>query len=573
MEPLKQLKQSIFPILLALILAFSCFSGVSLVFANETETTVEITFVGENVFTPGFAECEILITPGDNAPTSGYYLIYYTDGENLLAGYDDVTSVKIDNGNPVTARISHGIMLPREAKGIAVFHHNTYYSSKALDIKDAVATCPISTIKTNPNLGKKQFSFGALSDTHMNYEQHNRGAYAKLKASMNFFAKQNMNAVIISGDVVGDRGERPDLEAQYEKHVEIINNSNFPLENVYEAAGNHGNTPADVALMDQYLGNSKEQHPYENSPYYTVLFETPYGNDNLFIFMAQEINGPSDSAAYDNFSKAQIDWLEGVYAQYENTDTNIFMVLHSPFLKYGAGDPPHGTYNACISFKESYTQTMRLKALLEQHPNTVVMSGHTHTSFYENANYSNVNGTFAHTVHIGSNSQPCAYGDRTSQQKSWDGRRNVSPTYGSEGYTVDVYQNYIVYTGYNLSTGKIVPAACFMIPTKPYTGPAEPEPDIPSQPDVPSVPDVPSQPESPTDPVETYHLGDVNGDEKVDAKDALLVLKYAVGKTLLTEQQIQAAEVNGDGEINAKDALEILKYAVGKIVHFPIEKK
>ena len=391
-----------------------------------------------------------------------------------------------------------------------------------------------------------------------------------------------MDAVIIAGDVVGDRGESPDLEAQYEKHVEIINQSDFDLNNVYESSGNHGNTPADVALLDQYLGNAKEQHPYKNSPYYTVLFETPYGNDNLFIFMSQELNGPSDSAAYDNFSKEQIDWLQGVYDQYGETDTNIFMVLHSPFLKYGAGDKPNGTYNACIAFKEEYTQTMRLKALLEQYPDTVVMSGHTHTSFYDNANYSNVYGTFAHTVHIGSNSQPCAYGDKTSQQKSWDGRRSVSKTYGSEGYTVEVYQNYIVYTGYNFSTGNVIPAAQFMIPTKPYNGPAEPDepsqpdvpsqPDEPSQPDAPSQPDEPSQPESPTDPA-VYRLGDVNQDEKIDAKDALLVLKYAVGKTVLTDHQIQAAEVTGDGKIDAKDALEILKYAVAKIDKFPIENK
>ncbi len=548
-------KKPIVAIFLTLVLLLPCFSGVSTVFAKENPTTVDITYVGENEFNPGFAESEITITPGDNAPTDGYYLVYYTDGENVLAGYDEVTAIKMDDGKPVKGRISHGIMLPGEAKGIAVFEHNTYYSSKTLDIKDAVATAPISTIKMNPNFGKKHFSFGALSDTHMNYEQHNRGAYAKLKASMNVYAKQNMDMVLIAGDATGDRGESPDLEAQYEKHIEIINNSDFPLENVYEAAGNHGNTPQDVPLLNQYLGNTKEIHPFKDSPYYSVLFETEYGNDNLFIFMAQEINGPSDSAAYDNFSKEQMDWVEGLFTQYGNTNTNIFMVLHAPFLKFGAGDIPTGTYTACIALKDSYTQTMRLKALLETYKNTIVMSGHTHVSFYENANYSNVYGSFAHTVHVGSNSQPCAYGENSSLVKSWDGRRSVSRTYGSEGYTVDVYENYIVYTGYNFSTGKIIPAACFMIPTKPYDGPKEPDPE----------------PETPTDPA-VYTLGDVNEDEKVDAKDALLVLKYAVGKANLTQNQIQAAEVTGDGLLNAKDALEILKYAVGKSDQFPIQR-
>ncbi len=67
-------------------------------------------------------------------------------------------------------------------------------------------------------------------------------------------------------------------------------------------------------------------------------------------------------------------------------------------------------------------------------------------------------------------------------------------------------------------------------------------------------------------------LGDVNGDDSVDAKDALLVLKFAVGKAELTETQQIAAEVDGKEGINAKDALEILKFAVKKITVFPIEK-
>lgn len=59
-------------------------------------------------------------------------------------------------------------------------------------------------------------------------------------------------------------------------------------------------------------------------------------------------------------------------------------------------------------------------------------------------------------------------------------------------------------------------------------------------------------------------LGDLNIDQKINAKDALLVLKISVGKTIPTEAQKTAANVNKDNNINAKDALEILKYSVGK---------
>ncbi len=58
--------------------------------------------------------------------------------------------------------------------------------------------------------------------------------------------------------------------------------------------------------------------------------------------------------------------------------------------------------------------------------------------------------------------------------------------------------------------------------------------------------------------------GDVNGDKTTDAKDALLVLKAAVGKAKLSDTQAAKADLNGDGNVNATDALIILKIAVGK---------
>lgn len=66
--------------------------------------------------------------------------------------------------------------------------------------------------------------------------------------------------------------------------------------------------------------------------------------------------------------------------------------------------------------------------------------------------------------------------------------------------------------------------------------------------------------------------GDLDGNKKVDAKDALVVLKVAVKKITPDADQRKAAKVNKDDKIDAKDALEILKYAVKKIEKFPAEQ-
>ena len=67
-------------------------------------------------------------------------------------------------------------------------------------------------------------------------------------------------------------------------------------------------------------------------------------------------------------------------------------------------------------------------------------------------------------------------------------------------------------------------------------------------------------------------FGDLNGDWFVDAKDALIVLKMAVGKTEITDDALWYGDVDGNGELDAKDALYILKYAVNKIDMFPVEE-
>lgn len=66
-----------------------------------------------------------------------------------------------------------------------------------------------------------------------------------------------------------------------------------------------------------------------------------------------------------------------------------------------------------------------------------------------------------------------------------------------------------------------------------------------------------------------FEQGDVDADSKIDANDALVVLKSAVNKVVLTDDAALRADVNLDDKIDANDALDILKFAVGRIDAFP----
>lgn len=77
-----------------------------------------------------------------------------------------------------------------------------------------------------------------------------------------------------------------------------------------------------------------------------------------------------------------------------------------------------------------------------------------------------------------------------------------------------------------------------------------------------------------------FKCADVNGDGKINAADALDILKYTA-KLIETfsvedtdlEDVWDIGDVTGNNEVNSKDALEILKYAAGIITEFPIAER
>jgi len=68
-----------------------------------------------------------------------------------------------------------------------------------------------------------------------------------------------------------------------------------------------------------------------------------------------------------------------------------------------------------------------------------------------------------------------------------------------------------------------------------------------------------------------FTLGDVNDSGTIDSGDAILVLRYSVGLTTLTDIQKMAGNVTKKADINAidsGDAIKILRYSVGLISNF-----
>ena len=65
-----------------------------------------------------------------------------------------------------------------------------------------------------------------------------------------------------------------------------------------------------------------------------------------------------------------------------------------------------------------------------------------------------------------------------------------------------------------------------------------------------------------------YTLGDVDGNGRIQALDALCVLKHVANVEMLNATGKLAADVDNNGKIQALDALTILQFVAGVIPKF-----
>lgn len=456
--------------------------GISVVAASETNgvdasesTSLSCTFKND---TPGDGEGVIVIMPsaqsladqnaendtaesgtsessedstdGVETPKNAWYSLYFIGKDGVLSDYEPIATEEM-TGADVEVTLPYGMLIPEEAVGIALFE-SVESVPDDLSLDSAVATYTIPEEKKLA-LGEAEFNFASVSDVHVNYTSEG-GTYKWIRA-LNFFDQKDIGMVVVSGDLTGEGSVE-----EYQNYLFAISSSSYPLSQIYEARGNHDSQENDRFI--QYTSGKGEVHPYPSSPYFYVLKEGE-GNarDNLFIFMAQELTEIASTSYDDNFSDEQLDWLEGLLVEYSGKNTNIFIVEHAFMHNFGPGDRIDGDYSQPMMLEKRYEGNMRFKSLLTEYKEVIMMSGHSHLSLYELINYSDENGTVARMIHNGSTSQPRAY--TASGSLSFNSEGKTTSVAGSEGYLVYVYEDNITYIGYDLTTGKIIPRASYLL--------------------------------------------------------------------------------------------------------------
>lgn len=287
-----------------------------------------------------------------------------------------------------------------------------------------VGQIPLDSL-TFPDVGAKQYSFGALSDVHIVYDT----AADDFKKALTYLNEnEDVAFTCICGDLTDD-GTATQL-AQYKAIVD----SHSPDTPVYAIAGNHERYST---LSNAYLSN------YTGYPLY---YSFTHGDD-VFLMCGCHKWTNTDGV----FTKEYLQW---VYETLE-ANRNKRCIIFEHVFPWGDSGNAGGLYSFDMF---SGTQGSVFQSLLKHYKNTILFHGHSHLKFYlqkvdKKANYSDALGY--RSVHIPSLAVPRDIGSGALTNIYSD----------SEGYVVDVYENGIHLRGRDFVKGEFLPIASYWLDT------------------------------------------------------------------------------------------------------------
>lgn len=342
------------------------------------------------------------------APSSGNYSIRYANGNTILQDYDSIAEVTGTSGT-----YNHLINLniaPKDATKVVLVKDNEIKASINLpsDFKKVTDT-PL-------------YSVGLISDTHIDGDGTDTAdSINDFKKALTLFKNENVSFIAHCGDVTEDS-----RSSDYTAFSNAIANNTIPLKTI---AGNHD-------------GYSKLQEITGNSLYYEHIV-----NNDVYLFLGSYANNRTNP-----FSDAELSWLQTKLSNYANKRVFLFMHYYCS---------PVGNVNNLDNDSLGKTgQSLTFRNLMKTYKNNVIyFSGHSHFTYKmqelaSTANVSLATDDMPIRVHIPSTGRPRILSDGS-----------ITNDYvGSECAIMDVYSNYVVIKGYDLSSNKIMPIAMYKIP-------------------------------------------------------------------------------------------------------------
>lgn len=602
-----KMKRLISLILVVVIMSMMCVSGI--VYAGA-KSAIEYTFLGDESNARGYAQGELSYT----ASADGTYCLYWADDSKALVGYFEITSFTLKSGEKGSVTFKEQTAIPVGAKKIIATTAET--CDNAL-VSNASAVYDIPSSKLlNETESDKRYSFAAFSDIHIDmqgggFDTYYINAKPHFENALQKCVEKNVDFIVAAGDQVTNASGTTLEWLTYQKTIADSNYTNP----IYECIGNHETryskyTDCSIKCgLEEFslaTGLDKDAKNVESvTPYYEYTQES---TGDHFIFLALE-NG-TDASLCDEFSDNQIAWLTDLLQKYDGDGHKIYLIEHSPFYAYGAGDyNDDPAYEGSLRLEseegETFKNNVALKNLIEEYKDVIWLSGHTHVDFRDDVNYSDENGTSCHMLHIPS----CANTTRIKVDETGDhylDREFFEDT--TQGYFADSYDDIVIFKGTNLYYDKIYPLYTYIMgetetpeptteepttvePTtaEPTTEPttaepttaepttAEPTTAEPTTVEPTTIEPTTAEPTT-TEPTvepttqESIKYGDVDGNGLIEIIDVTLIQRHLSHLIQLNDDELKRARVDGMSTLNIADATYIQRYLAKLIDKFPVEE-
>ena len=552
---------------MVVMLACAAFGMVT----SAGSSTITYEFSGSHMSDKGFAEGTVTISAG--AADGGTYRLYWAGDSAALEGFDPIAVLSVPASGSESVTFEPQTVIPAQATKLIAFKGVNAPADLRVSKAAAVYTLPSDKI-----LGKSRsdllYSFASYSDLHIKSDSEqlftgyeNRYPYDEehLKAALRTAAQRNVDFIVTTGDHVNNQRNDPNggnnnlYAEEWNTYLRIVADSEYTGP-IYEAIGNHElwnyDIESDYKNKDwrtgynyfiQATGLNSTKEAYNSGKGYYEITEPVTGDH--FLFMALEGGFYTDRT--EEFSIAQLNWLENKLKAYNNDGKNVFILEHANFENWGSGDIiGHPVYD--LPLKDTNSATLRLKNILKKYKNAVIITGHTHFRFDLQLNYSDNNGVSAPMIH---NSSVGAVRDILSGYTRYDDSSEEL----TEGYIVEVYDDATIFYGTNLWNNSINPGSSYIIAQSTYAN--ETPTEAPTKPVEPT--------EKPTEPVD-FIWGDADRDGELSILDATTIQRYLVGLPVESYNE-RAADVDADGDDSILDATSIQRKLAGIIKLFIAE--
>lgn len=357
-----------------------------------------------------------------NPVENGIYNIFYADSNKTeLSNFEKIAQLDYSGTEVSYDKFNDKNIAPSEAEYIISKKDNTLIDYIKIP----------SNWKIN-NMGNKLYSFGLLSDIHIDGDgSDNADSINDFTKELQYFKSNNVDFIGITGDLTYD-GRVED----YQKYKEIVN-ANVSDIPIIACAGNH-DILTEFTNWETYVDTKGRYYEWEyNSDKYIIL---GLENDNLS----------------SNFiSDETLNWLIEKLNTYRNQ--RVFLLFHV-FVE------PVGNVNQLYPYSVlSGAKAEKFIKVLTHFKNVIFLSGHSHLDYRlqeygKDANIS-INRETCQRLHTPSGSRP----------RKNDTGGSSSDTYnylqGCEGAIIEVYENGLIIQGRDFETNENLPIARYYMET------------------------------------------------------------------------------------------------------------